>query len=93
MSELNREFNDAGQRAEKRAEASRAALLANDFAGDERVNDSRIVAFTKITASVLGVEMTPLQFVFLFAILISVLMELGIVLAFETVTLSISNSI
>ena len=93
MDVLDDEFNAARQEAVEQAEASRGALLANDFAEDERVNDGRIVAFIKIMASVLGVEMTPLQFVFLFAILISVLMELGIVLAFETVTVSMMPAI
>lgn len=61
----------------------------NDFSEDERANDSRIVSFLKVIQSVTDAQILPLQFVFAFSLLISLLMEVGILLAFNTITLSI----
>ncbi|PWQ98143.1 hypothetical protein [Leucothrix pacifica] len=71
------------------ATASHNAIQVNDFAEDERANDSRIVSFLKVVKSVSGTQVMPLQFVFAFSLLISLLMEIGILLAFNTITLSI----
>lgn len=64
-------------------------IQRNDFSEDERANDSRIVSFLKVVKSVTGADLMPLQFVFGFSLLISLLMEVGILLAFNTITLSI----
>ena len=65
------------------------AIESSDFANDERANDTRIVSFLKVLESVFGTQIFPLQFVFIFSLLISFLMEIGILLAFNTITLSI----
>lgn len=69
----------------------REAVLNNDYARDERVNHPMVVAFLKVTQSVFKWQLEPLQFVFTFSILTSVLTELGILLSFDTVTLSIHS--
>lgn len=71
------------------AKQARTNIRTNDFSDDERANDPRIVSFLKVVKSVAGAEFLPLQFVFAFSLLISLLMEIGILLAFNTVTLSI----
>ena len=68
---------------------SRDKLLQNDFSTDERANDSRIVSFLKVLQSVFNLDILPLQFVFIFSLLLSSLMEIGILLAFNTITISI----
>lgn len=70
-------------------EHQRQALLHKDYAEDERANDPRIVALLKLMESVFGVHWQPLQFVLVFSLLLSLLMELGIVLAFDTITVAI----
>jgi uncharacterized membrane protein YciS (DUF1049 family) len=73
----------------EQADARRKALINNDFANDERANDSRIVSFLKVYESVFNSVIIPLQFVFVFSLLLSLLMEIGIMLAFDIITLSI----
>ncbi len=68
----------------------RAEILADDFNGDERVNDPHITAFLKVTASLFDVAFNPLEFVFVFSLMLSFLMEIGIVLAFSTITVAIA---
>ena len=74
---------------EKAAQHKRDSVLTNDYATDERVNNGLIVAFLKVSESVFDLSVEPMQFVFAFSILLSGLMELGIVLAFDTVTVAI----
>jgi hypothetical protein len=69
----------------------REAVLKNDYANDERVNHPMVVAFLNVTKSMFDWRLEPLQFVFTFSILTSVLIELGILLSFDTVTLSIHS--
>ncbi len=85
---LRKETTLARKAAVEKSERQREVLMMKDYAVDERVNDSRIVAFLKITESILNKDFLPLQFVFIFSILLSVLMEIGIVLAFDTVTVA-----
>lgn len=71
------------------AKKAKSDIRKNDFSEDERANDPLIVSFLKVVKSVAGAEFMPLQFVFAFSLLISLLMEIGILLAFNTITLSI----
>ena len=73
----------------KQFEDERQALVHKDYAEDERANDPRIVALLKLMESVFGVHWQPLQFVLVFSLLLSILMELGIVLAFDTITVAV----
>ncbi len=71
------------------AEQQRQAVLDNDYATDERVNNNLIVAFLQVSETVFNLTVHPMQFVFLFSILLSLLMELGIILAFDTITVAV----
>ncbi len=64
----------------------REILMQKDYSMDERVNDPRIVALSKTVEAVFGWLFEPLQFVFVFSVLISILVELGILIAFDTIT-------
>ncbi|BBO87228.1 hypothetical protein [Desulfosarcina ovata] len=72
------------------ADKKQRQIIADDFSNDERVNDPYIVALLKVTESLFAATLEPLQFVFLFSLLMSFLMEVGIVLAFSTITVSIA---
>lgn len=91
--ELTAEESAVRQRLQVDLEAGRKQLLQDDFADDERANDSRIVAFLKVAESVFDVSVLPLQFVFVFSLLLSLLMEIGILLAFETVTVAMMPAV
>lgn len=71
-----------------RAGAERNALHQNSFDHDERAQDPRVIAFLRMSEFVFGWQINAPQFVFAFAIFLSLLMELGILLAFETLTLT-----
>ncbi len=86
--ELGAEETAQRNRLRKDLENQRERLMQRDYADDERANDTRIVAFLKVVESVFDVTVLPLQFVFAFSILLSLLMEIGILLAFETVTVA-----
>jgi len=62
----------------------------DDFATDEQAHDRRIIALLKTTKSMFHWEILPLQFVFFFSILVSLLMETGIMLSFATITVAIA---
>ena len=64
-------------------------IQQGSYANDQRVHHPMISALVNIFHEVLGWSPTPLQFVFFFSLLLSALMELGILQAFETATLSI----
>ena len=71
-------------------DTKRQQLLTSDFADDEQANDGRIVALLKTVQTMFHVQIRPLQFVFCFSILISILMETGIMLSFATITSAIA---
>ena len=88
---LNHRLNDESMQAKNSVVAlsknQQQGVLMNDFASDERVNDATIVSFLKVYEAVFDVTFEPLQFVFVFSLMLSLLMEIGIVLAFDTVTI------
>ncbi len=73
----------------KQAEQARKRIMHDPYADDERVNEPYIVAFTSLSRAMLPVEIAPMQFVFGFALLLSLLIEIGIMLAFDTVTVTL----
>lgn len=77
------------EKAFEQSDNNQDKIQISDFANDERANDTRIVSFLKVVESVFNIHVLPLQFVFIFSLLISMLMEIGILLAFNTITLSI----
>lgn len=86
---LLKEFDNKRESIFNAADDIQNKIHHSDFANDERANDTRIVSFLKVLESVFGIAILPLQFVFIFSLLISSLMEIGILLAFNTITLSI----
>jgi len=65
-------------------------LLSSGLADDEEVNDARIVALLGTLHTMFGAHIRPRQFVFFFSILVALLMETGIMLAFATITTAIA---
>jgi hypothetical protein len=60
-----------------------------NYATDERVHHPMIASLVNTFKAVLGQSPTPLQLVFFFSIFLSLLMELGIIQAFESATQAI----
>jgi hypothetical protein len=85
---LTREQGKARTELIRRTEARRRAIHDGDLDDDERIQDPRVVALMHMTEAVVGWRPTAPQFVFVFALFISLTMELGILLAFDTITLS-----
>ncbi len=75
------------------ASKSRQRLALNHYDGDERAADPRVVALVNLSRSIFGAAPSPNAFAFSFAILVSILLELGIVLAFDTITVSMTPAI
>lgn len=92
-SALGREYRQA--RAARRAQAAseRHALQRASFDDDERVHDPRVVAFLRLAESLLDLRLTAPQFVFGLSTFLSLLMELGILLAFETLVLTLGPAL
>lgn len=86
---LAREQMQARADLVNRSETRRRALHNGDLDDDERTQDPRIVALMNMAQAVIGWQLTAPQFVFVFALFISLVIELGIVLAFDTVTLAV----
>ncbi len=68
----------------------RAAVAQKDFTGVEQAHDKRVVALLNTIKSIFNLQILPLQFVFFYSILISLLMETGIMLSFATITVAIA---
>ncbi len=65
-------------------------VINDDFSSNEAAQDKRVVALLKTLKSMVNLTILPLQFVFIFSILISLLMEIGIMLSFSTITVAIA---
>ncbi|MFZ1342883.1 hypothetical protein [Thiothrix eikelboomii] len=75
----------------KQEEEQKRAVIADFNPDDPRVNDKMVVSFLKALESIRPPWIpTASQFIFLFALLLSSLMELGIILAFENVMLTLA---
>lgn len=75
----------------KREEEEKKAAIAAFNPDDPRANDKMVVSFLKSVESVRPSWVpTASQFIFLFSILLSLLVEMGIVLAFENVMLALA---
>jgi hypothetical protein len=86
---IARDFDSRREARIAAAEAERRAAHNASFDGDDRTHDPRVVTLMRMTESVFGLRITPPQFVFVFALFLSLLMELGILIAFDTVTLAV----
>jgi hypothetical protein len=83
--QLNKNSQRHQQQLYAAAEQDSLRVSEGSFDHDERVQQPHIVAFIN-TVEVLGFRLAPLQFVLGFSVLLSLLVELGIVLAFDTLT-------
>lgn len=90
LDELERELDRALASARLSSVRQRREINGDDFATSDRANDARIVALLKTVNSIFHCKVLPLQFVFFFSILISLLMETGIMLSFATITMAIA---
>ncbi len=71
-------------------QARLAAARGSDYRGDARVENPLLSGVLSVHNTVFGTAVDPLQFVFFFSIFLSVVIELGIVVIFEHITLSYS---
>jgi uncharacterized membrane protein YciS (DUF1049 family) len=74
----------------EQAKKLRNTVETDDLTTDEQVHDKRIIALIKTMEAIFHWKILPLQFVFSFSILISMLMEAGIMLSFATITVAIA---
>ncbi len=65
-----------------------AAVRSDNYAGDYRAEHPLARAFVGVLAAVFEQEPSTLQFVFFFSLFLSLTMELGIIVAFEHITLA-----
>ncbi|WP_295391571.1 hypothetical protein [uncultured Thiodictyon sp.] len=72
-----------------RAQAQQQAVREASYDGDDRTHDPRVVTLIRLAAAVFDRKLTAPQFVFGFSLFLSLLVELGILLAFDTVTLAV----
>lgn len=84
---LTREHAATRQSVLATAETRRAALHTADFAHDDRTQHPLVAGFIRTIQAVTGQVISAPLFVFGLALFLALLMELGILLAFETVTL------
>lgn len=61
-------------------------IQETDYNDDERAGHPMVLAFVKVMNDVIGWQMSNSNFVLAFAVLISLLIEIGILIAFENVT-------
>ncbi len=93
MQTLSARLDDERNRLIADFEKQRRALRQKNYENDERVSDPRIVAFVSMMEALFGWRPSPQAFVFFFAILLALLLELGIVLAFDTVTTAMAPAL
>jgi len=84
--QLSKDASVRQQRLEDQQKKEHLDLLQRNYSLDERANDPHIIAFIHLLAEVFTATVKPLQFIFFFSILLSLLIELGIWLAFDTIT-------
>jgi hypothetical protein len=70
----------------RRTNAALATVRTSDYSGDPRVEDRMVATFLRTVAAVLGDRFTSVQFVFVFSLFLSVILELGIWVSFENLT-------
>ncbi|MGH8587928.1 MAG: hypothetical protein ACREXX_00905 [Gammaproteobacteria bacterium] len=81
-------YGAAQEKAEEAYHRRRDILSHDDYAGDGRVENPLVDAFITVTNRVLGTGLHTLHFVFTFSLFLSLLIELGIWVAFENLTLA-----
>ncbi len=85
---LARRYAAAREQADAAYGRRRDALAHADYVGDDRVENPLVDGFITVTNRVLGTGLHTLHFVFGFSLFLSLLIELGIWVAFENLTLA-----
>jgi hypothetical protein len=88
LDRLETERRDREAQLAERHATEAAAVRNADYQGDARVEHPMARAFVGVLAAVFERQPTTLQFVFFFALFLSLTMELGIWVAFEHITLA-----
>lgn len=83
---LDRKFAKKREQLEKKYQQAYNTLLHKRYDNDERVHASYIVSFLSVARAIIPFQIEPMQFVFAFSLMISLLMELGILVAFDNLT-------
>ncbi len=79
----------ARQALHTEADARRRAVRESRFDQDDRTHNPLVITLIRLAADVFDRTVTAPQFAFALALFLSVLVELGIVLAFDTITLAV----
>lgn len=90
---LARELAGARRALVADADARRRAVRESNFDRDDRTHAPMVVTLIRMSADCCGHRVTAPQLVFAFALFLSVLTELGILLAFDTVTLAVNPAL
>lgn len=85
---LTERYRAAITQAEQDYQKRRQSVLANRYIGDARVESPILHAFLSVVDAVLGLRLETLTFVFFFSLFMSLVIELGIMVAFENLTLA-----
>jgi hypothetical protein len=85
---LAKRYGGAKEKADEAHHRRRQALSRDDYVGDGRVENALVDAFITVTNRVLGTGLHTLHFVFTFSLFLSLLIEIGIWVAFENLTLA-----
>lgn len=88
MERLQREQHAALADLQQTRDSRSAFIRASDYQNDERVEHALARAFVNTLGAVISQPPGTLQFVFVFALFISLLIELGIWVSFEHLTLA-----
>lgn len=81
-------LDQALQNARADYQQQQQAITNRDYRNDPRVHSPLLYAFLQVADRVIGWHSDPLVFVFWFSLFLAVLIELGILVAFEILTLS-----
>lgn len=85
---LAERYRSAVARAEQDFRSRRQQLMDQSYSGDSRVENPVVYSFLGVLHAVLGLRVESLAFVFFFSLFLSVIVELGIMVSFENLTLA-----
>lgn len=87
-SALAEPYQQALQNLINEREASLNAIRQADYHGDGRVENPLLHSFLSVYNGVFNTQLSSLQFVFFFSVFLSLVIEIGIIVIFEHITLS-----
>ncbi len=90
VEQLQTEYSRKRQEILSAVDNGAEKTVASGFAGGKGNGGFLIVDFLQITKSLFDRKLEPPEFVFLFSLLMSLLIEMGIILVFSTITASVA---